>query len=290
VGANCEAANGQQGDTVVVRLKVERRGQTITTSYAHEGQDWIPGEALALNGLVEEAFVGLTVLSHEAGQLACGSFDQIQLNGTRITPSPEDLSVYEGVGAVQDPLPEGWSATDVGGASPGGQTVHGPTAMDVFGGGDDIWYDSDQFRFVWREVHGDFDLSATVTSLEPVHQYTKAGLMLRDSLDPNSAHAMVIAFPTGALEVGHRLSAGADVRAIGADGSGTFPDIHFKMERREKTVTLFYAFEEGAWIAGDTVTLEELDEQDYVGLAVLSHDGYQLVRAGFKNVTFDAVE
>ena len=191
---------------------------------------------------------------------------------------------------AQDPLPDGWSATDVGGASPGGQTVHGPTAMDIFGGGDDIWYDADQFRFVWKEVRGDFDLSATVTALDPVHQYTKAGLMLRDSLHPNSAQAMVIAFPTGGLEVSHRPSAGEDVRAIGAGGSGTFPDIHFKIERRGTTVTLFYAFEEGAWVQGDTVTLEELDEQDYAGLAVLSHDGYQLVRAGFKNVTFDAVE
>jgi len=57
-------------------------------------------------------------------------------------------------------------------------------------GGDDIWGNSDQFTFVYKEVSGDFDVAITVLSLEKTNDWAKAGIMCRQDLDPGSINVM----------------------------------------------------------------------------------------------------
>ena len=56
-------------------------------------------------------------------------------------------------GPIEEIDAEGWRATDIGGAKPPGrETTYADGSIEVFGGGNDIWGASDDFRFIWREI------------------------------------------------------------------------------------------------------------------------------------------
>jgi hypothetical protein len=61
--------------------------------------------------------------------------------------------------------------------------------------GADIWGSSDEFHFAWQELSGAVEIIAKVESVENTHPWAKAGIMIRDTLDPDSAFAMVAITP-----------------------------------------------------------------------------------------------
>merc|ERR1711982_256056 len=68
------------------------------------------------------------------------------------------------------------------------------------GSGYDIWGKSDQFHFVNFPTSGNFEVQLKVDSFDYVHPWQKGGLMIRDTLDANSAHGSV--FLTGNQRLG----------------------------------------------------------------------------------------
>ena len=56
----------------------------------------------------------------------------------------------------------------------------------VTGSGSDIWGQSDQFHYVWREMSGNFAVIATAKFLTEGIGHRKAVIMLRQSLAPDS--------------------------------------------------------------------------------------------------------
>ena len=58
----------------------------------------------------------------------------------------------------------------------------------ITGSGTDIWGRADQFHFIWREISGDFAVTATAKFLTEGIAYRKAVIMLRKSTDPDSAY------------------------------------------------------------------------------------------------------
>jgi len=83
---------------------------------------------------------------------------------------------------------------DVGSPQMAGSATPVGTGWDLVAGGVDIWENADQFHFVFQEFSGDFDIAARVESFIPAHLYSKAGLMIRESLDAASAHVMFFLF------------------------------------------------------------------------------------------------
>lgn len=62
----------------------------------------------------------------------------------------------------------------------------------LWGAGSDIWDTADQFHFLYMPVLGDFHISAMVDIPPPARSaWSKAGLMLRASLDPGSPNILV---------------------------------------------------------------------------------------------------
>src|SRR3984957_3013539 len=56
----------------------------------------------------------------------------------------------------------------------------------ITGSGTDIWGKADQFHYVWREISGNFAVSATAKFLTEGIGHRKAVIMLRQSLDTDS--------------------------------------------------------------------------------------------------------
>jgi hypothetical protein len=66
----------------------------------------------------------------------------------------------------------------------------------ILGTGSDIWGVEDDFHYVYQTVLSDqIDISARAISVADTDDWAKAGVMIRESLDRNSAHAMVVLTP-----------------------------------------------------------------------------------------------
>jgi hypothetical protein len=133
---------------------------------------------------------GVTVFTNNNGvaqttqailQLAAplkGTFT-VTLNGVTdvsgVAPSNPSVS-----GAV-DPL----TSEDIGLiALPGTTYYMGPGSYEVAASGIDIWGTQDSFRYVYETRTNNFDVVVQVPYIAPADQWTKAGLMARESIDP----------------------------------------------------------------------------------------------------------
>ena len=58
---------------------------------------------------------------------------------------------------------------------------------------------ADEFHFAYQTLDGDGEITARVASLQNSHSWAKAGVMMRESLTGNSAHAMMLLTPSSKI-------------------------------------------------------------------------------------------
>jgi len=104
-----------------------------------------------------------------------------------------------------------FTSLDINTGMEGKTAAAGLTGFDITAAGADIWYGKDGFRFVYVPCTGDFDIKVRVASLQRTHEWAKAGLMVRQSVEPNSAHATMFYAALGAYSYQYRLKAGDDM-------------------------------------------------------------------------------
>ena len=199
-------------------------------------------------------------------------------------PPPVRLPEYASLPVeppARDPL-TGWQATDINGASPGGQKVISDSAMDIYAGGDDIWKTNDQFRFTWKQVNGDFDLTAMLKSLTHSHDYAKGGLMVRGSLDADAPHFMITAFPNGEIALAWRAAKGGNTEQKIVKQE-MFP-VYLRLRRRGDMLEAAYSIDGQNWEKTKIQESGQLGRNSLVGFAVLSHYNRGLVTASFENI------
>ena len=81
----------------------------------------------------------------------------------------------------------------------GAALVPGSASYDAASGrynitsaGYNIWYQRDEFRFLWRKISGDVSLSANVSFPDPKgYGDRKAVLVIRQTLEDDSKEAMI---------------------------------------------------------------------------------------------------
>jgi hypothetical protein len=177
----------------------------------------------------------------------------------------------------------GWQATDVNNALPGGQRQRSPHGMEIYGGGADIWRDRDQFHLVWAKASGDLTLAARIDSLHETDKYAKAGIMLRNTVAPGSAHVFLHVFADGRLLVAWRERDGqlTQEKEIGHVG---FP-VRVELTSKDGQICGRYSKDGSDWHPVAVPGKIELTNSPLAGLAVLSHDGNSsLTRAVFEDI------
>jgi hypothetical protein len=189
---------------------------------------------------------------------------------------------------------------DVGSPQLAGAARQVESGWDVIGGGVDIWAKADQFHFVYQEMSGDFDIAVRVERFTPAHLYSKAGLMIRESLNSASAHLMFLVFADnaprnnnlGAYELQFRPSAGADCQAIypavrppaPPEFPAAYPDAWLRVARRGNRFSAFASADGKTWklYTQHVLTLASTVK---VGPALTSHNPQLAARASFRNYT-----
>lgn len=192
-----------------------------------------------------------------------------------------------GVPATTQPQPTiAWQNADIGpvGAK-GSMTVlavkNGAENIIVDGSGADIYGTSDSFHFEYIQNTANVELQARVDSLQDSHTWAKAGLMVRDSLQPDAVHAMVDVTPTGAVEFIWRSATGSAAQATVIDNVGV--PAWLRLVRNNDTVTGSYSKDGTSWTEVDSVTLP-FTAPDDAGVAVTSHVAGTVTQAHLSDV------
>lgn len=189
--------------------------------------------------------------------------------------------------------------TDIGvNTKPGESNITGDQ-LEMLAGGADIWGTKDEFRFGYRALKGDFDVSVQILSLGKANQYTKAGIMARTELSDSSQHVYFQIFPdntprnknNGGCEFQYRTEKGEDMKAIypnletaGDKFDVKFPTTWIRLKRTGDIFESYCSHDNKTWNLYSTFTLEMPNEL-FVGMAVTSHNSDEQTLAGFADFT-----
>jgi len=150
--------------------------------------------------------------------------------------------------------------------------------------GTDIWANSDEFHFAYKELTGAAAIIAKVESVENTDPWAKAGVMIRDTLDADSRNVAVLVTPENGVRFQYRRIAGGSTERYFAEGI-TAP----QWVRLEHTtgglVRAFYSADGTTWTNFNLVQVR-MDMPVYIGLAVTSHNVDATCEAKFSNVSF----
>lgn len=200
------------------------------------------------------------------------------------------LGVGRPLGAA--PLAAPWTGRDIGGpAEKGSVDVGADGTWTIKGGGADIWEMADQFYFAYQPIEGDVQI--TVKALgKPTEtdEWAKAGLMIRDTLEPGARHAMLVTTPQNGLAFQWRDTKDGESASPGEsviDSAGLQTPILLRLTRKGKVITAEYSTDDGKTFksAGEALTFpDDLSKTVYVGLAITAHEDSKLSEAKFSGL------
>lgn len=192
-----------------------------------------------------------------------------------------------------------FKSIDIGNPEIAGASQIQDNRISIKAGGADVWGTRDEFRFVYLEQTGNFDLIARIESLTDPHLYTKAGLMAREDLSNNSRHIYFQVFPNnnprnknnGGYEFQYRKEKGGEMKAIYParfDGVPEFPvnypDTWIRLKRAGNYFTGFYSADGKNWKPYTTFHME-ISNKIYLGFAVTSHNAKNAASAVFQSIS-----
>jgi len=172
-----------------------------------------------------------------------------------------------------------------------GSFVEGPAGtFTMTGSGADIWavngVEADEFHFSYKMLTGAGSIIARVNSVQNTNAWAKAGVMIRESLSPNSAHAFAAITPVNGVAAQGRPSTGGV--SYNVNQSGITAPRWVKLERSVSgNFTVSHSANGTSWqpVTGATPQNIPMGSNVYIGLALTSHDDALTCQAVFSNVT-----
>jgi phosphatidylserine/phosphatidylglycerophosphate/cardiolipin synthase-like enzyme/regulation of enolase protein 1 (concanavalin A-like superfamily) len=264
-------------------VRLVRAGQTVTASVSSDGTSWtdVGQRTISLSGSV---YAGLAVSSHSTSQLATATFDNVSVKASAPTCNDPAANNYGGPAPCTydppDTLPSDWQTGNIGAAS-GGSASESGGVFTVTGGGADVWGTADAFRYVYQSLAADGVIVARVASVQNVNAWTKAGVMIRQTLTAGSVHASLFVSPSNGIAFQSRATTGGT--SVSAAVTGAAPT-WVRLVRAGQTVTASVSSDGTSWTDIGQRTIP-FSGSVYVGLAVTSHSTTQLASATFDGVT-----
>lgn len=175
-----------------------------------------------------------------------------------------------------------------------GETAPGQYTLTASGA--DIWSNADECRYAFRRFDGDGSMSVRVDSFAAIEVWAKAGVMIRESLQPGSRHASMFVTPDGRRAFQNRPDDGSGVCLTAHSGPGAISLPHWiKLERRGNQFTAYHSADGIRWIKQpddeDVVSYQSPNPQTiempatvYIGLALSSHNQGLVTTATFSGM------
>jgi hypothetical protein len=167
-----------------------------------------------------------------------------------------------------------------GNAAAGSVTVDDAAGTTtIVGRGADIWGTADEFQYAYTTLTGDGSMTVKVDSLAHTDNWTKAGIMIRESLDAGSAFAAVYATGTNGVRFQARMmtdqDAVSDTSVATDEQKGLTAPIWIKIERAFPMISAYYSTDGVAFtpMSWNPQVIPMTPAPIYIGLAVTSHSG-----------------
>ncbi|HUT46180.1 MAG TPA: PA14 domain-containing protein, partial [Sedimentisphaerales bacterium] len=172
-----------------------------------------------------------------------------------------------------------------------GSFVEGPVGTyTMTASGADIWLvngvEADEFHFAYKMLTGAGSIIARVDSVQNTNDWAKAGVMIRETLDADSAHAFACITPVNGVASQGRPSTGGT--SFNYNQTGVAAPYWVKLERSISGLfTVSHSANGSTWqpVTGATPQNIPMGANVYVGLALTSHDAALTCQAVFSNVT-----
>jgi hypothetical protein len=173
-----------------------------------------------------------------------------------------------------------------------GSFAEGPVGTyTMTGSGADIWDVGpaggpfhDEFHYAYKTLSGTGSIVAKVQSVDNTNAWAKAGVMIRETLNGDSKHAMMVVTPGSGVSFQRRPETGG--ASANNDTAGITAPYWVKLER--DLAGNFSAYSSADGVSWQKVGLSEpiqMATNVYIGLAVTSHDAALTCQGVFSNVT-----
>ena len=212
-------------------------------------------------------------------------------NGTSLVATGSVMGLTGAdIGSLGDPLEPGSTGTLSDGT------------IEVIAGGTDIWNRADGFHYGYQSRVGDFDVRVQVSRLDAINMWSKAGLMVRESLAPNSPQLSVMVTPVGSTADGGqgantyqtnwRVAPNAPTTEWVGSGSSAgvpYPNAWIRLRREGNHFTAYRGTDGVDWMPFASMNLDSLEAPLpatlFLGLATTSHNNNsnQTTIAYYKN-------
>jgi len=189
-----------------------------------------------------------------------------------------------------DPVRESaWLDADIGVVATAGEaSAQDDGGMVVTASGTDVWNEGDGFHFTYQALAGDGSLTVRVDALDAAHEWSKAGVMIREDLTPGARNAFVLLTDFNGALFQRREVAGGSTADVLPDGTymrafEASSPWWLRIERQGDTLVGSHSPDGESWTELGTVSLA-LPDTAFIGMAVTSRDNEATATAAFSNV------
>ncbi len=151
----------------------------------------------------------------------------------------------------------------------------------ITGNGNNMWFNEDDFFYVWNRLGGDFEMATDVTWVgESKQPHRKAGWMVRASLDKDSPYADAVMHGDSLICLQYRLAKGDSTKEIQSKLGGP---ARLVFDRNDDNFALKIIKDGEEHLVGSVEV--KMPKEVYAGLAVCSHDSTVAETAVFSDVS-----
>jgi hypothetical protein len=168
-----------------------------------------------------------------------------------------------------------------------GSFAEGPVGtFTITASGRDIWDNADQFHFAYKMLTGAGTIIARVDSITNTDPWAKAGVMIRETLDPGSTYAFALVSAASGVASQERVNPNGS--ATGTTQAGISAPRWVRLERDlGGYFTVSHSNDGSTWepVQNAVPARILMGSVVYAGLAVTSHNNAATCEAKFSNVS-----
>jgi hypothetical protein len=186
--------------------------------------------------------------------------------------------------------------SDVGAALvPGISSYNNATKQyTIVSAGYNVWYQRDEFRYVWKKMSGDISLAADFSFPDTAgYDDRKAFVIIRQSLNDDSKEAIVAIHGGGLMHLAWRPEEGQMMKEIRVNDRNGLPDLvvghvsRIGIQKHGDSFSLFASVDGGPMHqVGESIQLH-FDQPFFVGLGFCSHLPAKTDTAIFSHVVLE---
>ena len=186
-------------------------------------------------------------------------------------------------------LPAGWSEEWIGDETPPGSADYDAATetWTLIGHGHDIWDNADDFHYVYKRLSGDGQITARVVTLagDSSHGWSKAGVMIRETLDDTSTHAMECVTGGEGAGIAFQWRPSTGGGSVWSDSTQPVvsPPYWVRMVRTGDLLEGFHSPDGDTWEKEGEITIG-MARDVYIGISLTSHESGVTRTATFDNV------